>query len=74
MYTPHAFKDSRSLQVHPTRQYFAVAAKGNLPDIFIYDYPNLQIQKTLPKGTSQSYSCLSFNKSGDKLASGIPSK
>ena len=43
--------------------------KTQTPKILIYSYPTLKLQKTLPNGTEKSFNCLTFSKSGKKLAS-----
>jgi WD40 repeat protein len=58
-----------AIAVHPSKNYFAVAEKGNWPNIFIYHYPTLKLYRVISKGTERSYSCLSFSGSGDMLAS-----
>ena len=40
-----------SIAVHPNKKYFAVAEKGNLPNIYIYEYPSLRLYRILKKGT-----------------------
>lgn len=59
-----------SIAVHPNKRFFAVAEKGNMPNIYIYDYKdNNRLYRILRKGTEVSYAHISFSKSGSKLAS-----
>ena len=58
-----------SLAVHPSQKYFAVAEKGTLPNILIYEYPSLKLYRMLRKGTLEAYAHLSFNPKGDLIAS-----
>ncbi|CAF4618885.1 unnamed protein product [Rotaria sp. Silwood1] len=55
--------------VHPSRQYFAVGEKGDMPNIVIYEYPSLRPYRILKTGTQRSYAYLDFNTEGDLLAS-----
>lgn len=38
------------VQSYPTKEYFAVAEKGNQPDIIVYEYPSLRPYRVL-RGT-----------------------
>lgn len=58
-----------AIAVHPSRKYFAVAEKGNFPNIYIYEYPSLKLYRVIRKGTERSFSCINFSGSGDMLAS-----
>eukprot|EP00002_Diphylleia_rotans_P014287 TRINITY_DN2784_c0_g1_i6.p1 TRINITY_DN2784_c0_g1~~TRINITY_DN2784_c0_g1_i6.p1 ORF type:complete len:1834 (-),score=489.32 TRINITY_DN2784_c0_g1_i6:186-5687(-) len=58
-----------SFCVHPSKKYIAVGEKGNFPGIFIYEYPSLKLYRILRRGTEKSYSTITFNTGGDKLAS-----
>ncbi|XP_060756825.1 cilia- and flagella-associated protein 44 [Neoarius graeffei] len=58
-----------AMMPHPSRSYFAVAEKGEQPDIIIYEYPSLQPYRTLRGGTCKAYSCVNFNNDGTLLAS-----
>jgi cilia- and flagella-associated protein 44 len=58
-----------SIAVHPSRKYFAVAEKGNNPNIYIYDYPDLKLYRICKNGTEKAYSHVEFSIKGDKLAS-----
>jgi hypothetical protein len=40
-----------AIAVHPSKKYFAVAEKGNFPNIFIYEYPSLKLYRVIRKGT-----------------------
>jgi WD40 repeat protein len=57
------------IQVHPTRTIFAVGGKGCNPNIYIYEYPSKKILKILRNGAERGYSSMSFNITGNKLAS-----
>ncbi|KAK2814871.1 hypothetical protein Q7C36_023137 [Tachysurus vachellii] len=58
-----------AIKPHPSRRYFAMAEKGNQPDIIIYAYPSLQPHRKLRGGTGKAYSCVNFNRDGTLLAS-----
>ena len=57
------------IAVHPSQQYFAVAEKGVLPNVLIFEYPSLKLYRMLRKGTLEAYSNITFNPKGDLLAS-----
>ena len=58
-----------AVAVHPSRSYFAVAERGNVPAIFIYAYPSLEVLHVLLDGTERSFSDVGFSVSGEKLVS-----
>lgn len=58
-----------SISVHPSRKYFAVAEKGDHPNIYIYEYPSMKLYRILKKGTEKTYTHVEFSVSGTKLAS-----
>ncbi|XP_042365640.1 cilia- and flagella-associated protein 44 [Plectropomus leopardus] len=58
-----------SITVHPSKEYFAVAEKGNQPKIIIYEYPSLRPFSILRGGTERAYSFVDFNRDGSLLAS-----
>jgi WD40 repeat protein len=58
-----------SIAVHPSRRYFAVAENGESPPINIFTYPELGLHRVLQNGTERAYSHVTFNPTGDKLAS-----
>jgi len=60
--------------VHPTRATLAVGETGRAPKVCIYDYPNFDLIKVLRNGAARSYSCMSYSRTGQKLAtvSGSP--
>eukprot|EP00698_Gefionella_okellyi_P015023 TRINITY_DN4206_c0_g1_i1.p2 TRINITY_DN4206_c0_g1~~TRINITY_DN4206_c0_g1_i1.p2 ORF type:complete len:1598 (+),score=505.86 TRINITY_DN4206_c0_g1_i1:63-4856(+) len=58
-----------AIAVHPSNKYFAVAEKGQSPNIYIYSFPELELVNTLQKGTERAYCALSFNHDGTTLAS-----
>lgn len=47
-------------QVHPSKKYFAVAEKGESPNINIFEYPSLKLHRILRGGTERSYSYVDF--------------
>ena len=49
-----------ALAVHPSKDYFAVGGKGVMPNVYIYQYPSLEVVSVLKKGTERSYSSLAF--------------
>ena len=55
--------------MHPSRKYFAVAEKGDFPNIYIYEYPTLKLYRVLTRGTEQRYAHVEYSTSGDKLVS-----
>lgn len=55
--------------VHPTKKYIAVGGRGYQPKIYVYTYPELKIVNVLSGGAERGYASLSFNVSGNKLAS-----
>lgn len=57
-----------AVTVHPSRRYFVVGEKGKNPNVYVYEYPSLNLYKILRNGTEQGYSALRFNKKGTKLA------
>ncbi|KAM9323043.1 cilia- and flagella-associated protein 44 [Pholidichthys leucotaenia] len=58
-----------AITAHPSREYFAVAEKGNHPNIIIYEYPSLRPYRILRGGTEREYSFVDFNLDGSLLAS-----
>lgn len=58
-----------SIAVHPSKKYFAVAEKGNKPNIYIYEWPSLKTYRILRNGTDKSYSNICFTADGETLAS-----
>lgn len=58
-----------SIAVHPSKKYFAIAEKGRMPNIYIYEYPSLKLYRVLRNGTETLYSHVEFSSSGHKLAS-----
>ena len=58
-----------SICVHPSRKYFAVAEKGPMPNIYIYEWPSLKLYRICKKGTEMKYAHVEFSSSGTKLAS-----
>ena len=58
-----------SICVHPGLKHFAVAEKGDSPNIYIYEYPSFKLYRILERGTEKMYAHVEFSKSGDKLVS-----
>ena len=57
-----------AVSVHPAGTYFAVAEKGNSPNVYIYEYPSLRLYRICRKGTEKTYSDVNFSHDGRKLA------
>ena len=47
-------------QVHPKHKLFAVAEKGDAPNIIIYSYPELRKINVLRGGTEKEYAYIDF--------------
>ena len=58
-----------SIAVHPDRKHFAVAEKGEQPNIYIYEFPSLKLYRILQRGTELRYAHVEFSTTGDKLVS-----
>ncbi|KAK2818850.1 hypothetical protein Q5P01_024411 [Channa striata] len=58
-----------SITTHPSKEYFAAAEKGNMPNIIVYEYVSLQPYRILRGGTEKAYSFVDFNRDGSLLAS-----
>jgi hypothetical protein len=58
-----------NVAVHPSNKYFAVAEKGTVPNILVFEFPSLRLHRIMRKGTLEAYSHLSFNPRGDLIAS-----
>jgi WD40 repeat protein len=58
-----------SICVHSTRRYFAVAEKGNMPNIYIRQYPGFKTYRILRRGTEKAYAHVEFSTSGNMLVS-----
>ncbi|CAH1262544.1 CFAP44 [Branchiostoma lanceolatum] len=58
-----------ALTVHPSQKYFAVAEKGDQPNINIYEWPSMKLYRIMRAGTAEAYAFVDFNPSGDLLAS-----
>lgn len=56
-------------QIHPSKRYIAIGEKGEYPNIYIYEYPSMEVCKVLKKGAERSFMALGFSHSGSKLAS-----
>jgi len=54
-----------SIAIHPTYNFIAIGEKGeSYPNIYIYDYPELDLYRILRKGTEKSYSHIIFSMDG----------
>ncbi|CAJ1071125.1 cilia- and flagella-associated protein 44 [Xyrichtys novacula] len=58
-----------SITTHPSKEYFAVAERGDHPFIIVYEYPSLRPYRILRGGTERAYSHVSFSPDGRLLAS-----
>ncbi|KAJ8002958.1 hypothetical protein DPEC_G00164360 [Dallia pectoralis] len=58
-----------TIMAHPSKRYFAVAEKGDQPNIIIYEFPSLRPYRILKGGTMLAYSFVDFNREGTLLAS-----
>ncbi|EAS07768.2 WD repeat protein (macronuclear) [Tetrahymena thermophila SB210] len=57
-----------SIAVNPNKTHFAVAEKGDHPNIYIYEYPSFKLYRILRKGTELSYSSVCFSNNGEIIA------
>ncbi|KAM3873982.1 cilia- and flagella-associated protein 44 [Diretmus argenteus] len=53
---------------HPSKTHFAVAEKGERPNIIVYEFPSLRPYRVLRGGTALAYSCVGFSGDGTLLA------
>jgi len=58
-----------SIAVLPDRKYFAVAERGQWPNIYVYSYPEIKLYRILRKNAEKSYSHIEFSNTGSYLAS-----
>ncbi|XP_030622994.1 cilia- and flagella-associated protein 44 [Chanos chanos] len=58
-----------AIMAHPSKRYFAVAEKGDQPNVIIYEYPSLRPYRILRGGTEQAYTFVAFNRDGSLVAS-----
>ena len=59
-----------AIAVHPSREFFAVAERGDAPAIYVYAYPSLRVVAALLRGTERGFSDVGFSHgAGDKLVS-----
>lgn len=58
-----------SIAIDPERRFFAVAEKGEQPNIYIYEFPSLRLYRVMRGGTERSYSNITFSEDGTLLAS-----
>lgn len=50
-----------AVDVHPERTYIAIAERGDMPDVCIYEYPSLKLYRILHEGTQTAYSSCQFS-------------
>lgn len=50
-----------SVDIHPEKKYIALAEKGNMPNVCIYEYPSLKLYRILREGTHTIYSSCQFS-------------
>ena len=55
--------------MHPSKKYFAVAEKGDAPNINIFEFPSLKLYRILRGGTEKAYSYVDFSPDGKLLSS-----
>ena len=59
-----------AIAVHPSGKYIAVGEVCRTqPNIYLYEYPSMDLYKILKGGASRGYADLTFNTSGTKIAS-----
>lgn len=49
-----------SVDVHPDGTYIAIAEKGEMPNVCIYEYPSLKLFRILREGTQTAYPSCQF--------------
>ncbi|KAK4471015.1 hypothetical protein MN116_006515 [Schistosoma mekongi] len=54
--------------IHPRYKYIAIAEKGELPNVGIYQYPDIKLYRILRGGTQTAYSACQFCPNGELLA------
>ncbi|RKO93288.1 hypothetical protein BDK51DRAFT_14775, partial [Blyttiomyces helicus] len=58
-----------AIAVHPSRKYLAIAEVcSSMPNIYILEYPSMNILRVLREGAERGFSDICFNNRGDKLA------
>ena len=57
-----------SFVVHPSRETLAIGEKGKFPNVYIYEYPSLNVVKILRNGAVRGYACMCYSANGRKLA------
>ena len=56
------------IEVHTERKLIAVCEKGDMPSVFLYEYPSFRLKRVLKNGTERAYSAANFSADGEKLA------
>ena len=56
------------IEVHAERKLIAVCEKGDMPSVFLYEYPSFRLKRVLKNGTEKAYSAANFSQDGEKLA------
>mmetsp|Transcript_22043 Transcript_22043/g.68942 ORF Transcript_22043/g.68942 Transcript_22043/m.68942 type:complete len:1581 (+) Transcript_22043:131-4873(+) len=59
----------RCFAVHPNQRFIALGERGQHPDLKVYAYPELTLQRQLRNGATEIYACVAFSRCGSKLAS-----
>ena len=57
-----------ALAVHPSGDYFAVGERGTNPNVYIYEYPSMNMYRVLSNGTERGFSDLRFDTDGGMIA------
>ncbi|CAH8858209.1 unnamed protein product [Trichobilharzia szidati] len=57
-----------AFSVHPKHNYIAIAEKGTLPFVCIYQYPEIRLYRILKEGTQTAYSACQFSPDGEMIA------
>ncbi|VDK32890.1 unnamed protein product [Taenia asiatica] len=57
-----------AVDVHPEGTHIAIAEKGELPNVCIYEYPSLKLFRILREGTQVAYPSCQFTPDGSLIA------
>ncbi|KAL5112674.1 Cilia and flagella-associated protein 44 [Taenia crassiceps] len=57
-----------AVDVHPEGTHIAIAEKGELPNVCIYEYPSLKLFRILREGTQAAYPSCQFTPDGSLIA------
>ncbi|XP_054613541.1 cilia- and flagella-associated protein 44-like [Dunckerocampus dactyliophorus] len=58
-----------AIRVSDSKEYLAVAEKGNKPLLIVYEYPSMRAYRILKDGTERAFCSVNFNNDGSLLAS-----